>query len=399
MYYRRLLFSIIPFIFCLLFIQPFQAKAAGEPYAWPVKGPVVMRFRAGYWDPTDSKTRNHCGIDIKGCEGTPVYAAADGVVAFAGNTPAGGLTLSVKHAGGIRTTYLPLKEILVGRGYKVKKGQQIAVLAAAGDKSSNETHLHMGAILAGEYIDPESLLSGEFKIDMTRLVRLGNIPISGASFPGFTGDLQESFKVMSQEDRSWWEQFVDLIMSLPDAAWDFFNWLLSQSASVGNWLIRLCTTGGEFVLRQFLWVVRGLYMSFTEIRRLIIQFISDRISSGADYLNIGGYGLPGFTVGAGGGIQVSRQVFDPSGDQSEERSKVRIFVDGEGADSAYVYGEGGRQVRDLGYCGSGKIALTWDGSDDTGRIVPEGPFYITIMSNGKARQEMVEVRYHLAGES
>ncbi len=395
---RRLFLSLIPLVLCLNILFTFEAKAAIESYTWPVKGPIIVRFRQGYWDQTESKTRSHCGIDIKGDEGTAVCAAADGIVAFAGNTPAGGLTLSIKHAGGIRTTYLPLKETLVGKGQKVKKGQQIATLAAAGDRSSVETHLHMGAILAGEYIDPESLLSGEFKIDLTRLVRLGNIPISGELQPGFTGDFQESFKVMSTEERSWWERFVDLVLSLPEAAWDFCKWVLQQSESLGRWLIAVCTKGGEFVLRGFLWAIKGLYMTLSDVRQLIIGFVSDRAQSDVDFVR-GTFVMPGFAVNTGGGIRVSRSVFDPSGDQSEESSRVRIFLDGGGADSVCVYAEDGTMVKDLGYCGSGDVTLVWSGIDDEGRIVSEGFFTVVITNNDRIQQESMEVMYHLAGGS
>lgn len=398
MFSRRMFLSLIPFLFCLFLCMSPPVKASSEPYAWPLRGPVAVRFRAGYWDEGDSKTRTHCGIDICAVEGSTVYAAADGVVAFAGSTPAGGLTISIKHTGGIRTTYLPLQKIMVNKGQKVKKGEQIAILAVSGDKSLGETHLHMGAILAGEYIDPESLLSGLFKVDLTQLVRLGNIPISGTLFNQYTGGFQEEFKVMSDNDKSWWERFVDMILSLPEAAMDFVKWATEQCESLGRWLIYLCKTGEEFLVRQFLWILKGLFMSVSDIRRLIMQYMGDNTRLAMGYLP-GNCFLPGFTLAMNGGFRVDRHIFDPSGDQSEDGSRVRIVLNKKKAGSAAVYGEDGSMVKNLGSYVNGDSCLIWDGSDESGRIVPEGSFTIVVLTESGMCKEKVEVKYHLAGGS
>src|SRR6266566_428872 len=69
-------------------------------YAWPVTGPVIRGFEA----PPDPYSAGHRGIDIATAFGSPMVAAQDGVVSFAGFV-AGSLFISIDHSGGVRTTY------------------------------------------------------------------------------------------------------------------------------------------------------------------------------------------------------------------------------------------------------------------------------------------------------
>ena len=104
-------------------------------FAWPLTGPIVRRFgRLG-------GGRQNDGINIGAAEGTPILAAADGVVAYVGSEVAafGGLIL-LRHGDGWLTAYGHAEELLVKRGQSVKRGQIIARAGETG--SATEPQLH-----------------------------------------------------------------------------------------------------------------------------------------------------------------------------------------------------------------------------------------------------------------
>jgi murein DD-endopeptidase MepM/ murein hydrolase activator NlpD len=102
--------------------------------------------------------------------GTPVLAANDGVVAFAGPV-AGRLFVSIDHADGIRTTYSFLSFVSVRKGQSVRRGDRVGD-SGAGDGSSPEPHLHFGARIGDDYIDPEPLLVDGLRRDLSQAIHL-----------------------------------------------------------------------------------------------------------------------------------------------------------------------------------------------------------------------------------
>ena len=126
---------------------PFAAgvAAAAEKvtYKAPVDSPVVDPFRP----PPEPWLAGNRGIDYAPGVGTPVKAAADGEVVFAGQV-GGELHVVILHADGIRTSYSFLQSIAVHRGDKVTLG---TVVGTAGDD------LHFGARVGDTYIDPRTL--------------------------------------------------------------------------------------------------------------------------------------------------------------------------------------------------------------------------------------------------
>jgi murein DD-endopeptidase MepM/ murein hydrolase activator NlpD len=115
-------------------------------YAPPVPDPVVERFAppACRWCPGNR------GIDYRPPAGSPVRAAGDGIVAFAG--PVGGrLVVALAHPDGLRTTYTDLAAVVVVAGQRVTRG------AVVGRSSG---HLHLGVRRGAVYLDPEVLLAG-----------------------------------------------------------------------------------------------------------------------------------------------------------------------------------------------------------------------------------------------
>lgn len=123
-------------------------------FLWPVQGRVVSSYGT-----TADGTHND-GINIAAAEGTPVLAAAAGEVAYAGNELKGyGNLILVKHANGFITAYAHNQKILVKRGDKVARGQEIARVGATGAVA--EPQLHFEIRRGARALDPLQYLPSQ----------------------------------------------------------------------------------------------------------------------------------------------------------------------------------------------------------------------------------------------
>jgi murein DD-endopeptidase MepM/ murein hydrolase activator NlpD len=129
---------------------------SGNPslsFRWPAKGRII----AGFGPKTNGQSND--GINIALPEGTPVKAAEDGVVAYAGNELKGyGNLVLVRHADGYVTAYAHAKELLVKRGDPIKRGQTIARAGQTGNVDAPQLHFEIRKGPAP--IDPMPHLSG-----------------------------------------------------------------------------------------------------------------------------------------------------------------------------------------------------------------------------------------------
>jgi murein DD-endopeptidase MepM/ murein hydrolase activator NlpD len=124
--------------------------------AWPAIGGKTSDFG---WrlHPIYREVRFHAGIDIGGGYGSPVYAAADGVVIYAGPARGYGWLVVVDH-GRVRgrdvaTAYAHLSRDTVSIGEEVSRGENIAAIGNAG--VSTGPHLHFEVRVDGEPVDPD----------------------------------------------------------------------------------------------------------------------------------------------------------------------------------------------------------------------------------------------------
>lgn len=159
----------VPVMTTPMFVRPVHAPAAGV-WVWPVTGPVIR----GYDPPDAPYGAGHRGIDIAAGAGTPVRAADAGVVTFAG-TVGGQLFVTVNHGGGLVSTYSWLSQLLIRRDALVMAGQTIA-LSGQGHPGSAIAHLHLGAKLAGQYVDPMAYLA---PLTVAGMIRLAPLPAGG----------------------------------------------------------------------------------------------------------------------------------------------------------------------------------------------------------------------------
>ena len=119
-------------------VPPGPGGASGGRFLWPVHGKII----SGY-GPKEGGLFND-GINIAVREGTPVVAADDGVVVYAGNEIRGfGNLVLIKHANGWMTAYAHNAEFLVRRGAEVRRGQAIAKAGASGTVSSPQLHFEI----------------------------------------------------------------------------------------------------------------------------------------------------------------------------------------------------------------------------------------------------------------
>ncbi|GLS34555.1 peptidoglycan-binding protein LysM [Mesorhizobium tianshanense] len=113
---------------------------------WPVRGRVISSFGGG-----------KDGVDIAVPEGTPVKAAENGVVIYAGDgLKEFGNTVLVRHENGLVTVYGHARSIEVQRGQKVKRGQEIAQSGMSGTTDSPKLHFEVRKNSAP--VDPSTYL-------------------------------------------------------------------------------------------------------------------------------------------------------------------------------------------------------------------------------------------------
>ena len=126
----------------------------------PVDGVVVKScsLTVPVFSSTMNDYRTHGGLDFAAAPGTPVLAAASGVVTEVRKDPMMGVTVTVQHSGGAETKYQGLSEDSMGvcvPGEQIAQGQ---LIGAAGEtaliESAEENHVHFEMAVKGKRVDP-----------------------------------------------------------------------------------------------------------------------------------------------------------------------------------------------------------------------------------------------------
>jgi murein DD-endopeptidase MepM/ murein hydrolase activator NlpD len=132
-------------------------RSADAPSLWPVEGRLTSSFGERV-DPFNGEGAFHSGIDISVPYGTPVHAAADGVVTFAEVMNGYGNLISVEHGHGLSTRYGHLSAFAVTAGEHVHRGQVIGYVGATGRATS--PHLHYEVRIQDTPVNPHKYLRG-----------------------------------------------------------------------------------------------------------------------------------------------------------------------------------------------------------------------------------------------
>lgn len=126
--------------------KPAAAAATSLRLQWPAEGEIINAFNG-----TSNK-----GIDIAGRAGSPVRAAADGRVSYAGEGVRGyGKLILLDHGNNVITAYAHNQSLAVAEGAQVRAGQTIA---AMGNTGTDRVKLHFEVRQNGRALNPVSHL-------------------------------------------------------------------------------------------------------------------------------------------------------------------------------------------------------------------------------------------------
>lgn len=112
--------------------------------SWPTDLRVFTQYYGG--------PGNHTGVDIDCGDDNKNYAAADGIVTFAGWKGGYGYAIEIDHAEGLSTLYGQNAELYVSAGDTVQAGEAISLCGTTG--RSTGTHLHFEVNWNGEHQNP-----------------------------------------------------------------------------------------------------------------------------------------------------------------------------------------------------------------------------------------------------
>jgi murein DD-endopeptidase MepM/ murein hydrolase activator NlpD len=134
-----------------------RLKSLMIPNSAPVRGHVGSGF--GFRsDPFTGRTALHTGLDFPVDTGTPVLAAAGGMVLLTESHPAYGQMVEIDHGNGLVTRYAHNSKLLVKPGDIVKRGQPISEVGSTG--RSTGPHLHFEVLVDGVPQNPAKFLAG-----------------------------------------------------------------------------------------------------------------------------------------------------------------------------------------------------------------------------------------------
>jgi murein DD-endopeptidase MepM/ murein hydrolase activator NlpD len=134
------------------------ARLGQRPFAWPISGRLTSGFgRRGLWS-------WHTGVDIVARRGTPIRAAAPGIVQFSGWQSSYGRVIRIAHSQGFSTLYAHNSRNFVKAGDRVETGTVIGAVGHTGRASAD--HLHFEVRRYGVPRNPLSFLQGQDPVQM-----------------------------------------------------------------------------------------------------------------------------------------------------------------------------------------------------------------------------------------
>lgn len=116
----------------------------------PVRGAYTLT--ADFGDSGSHWANRHTGQDFAAPTGTPVVAAAGGMVTSISSGGPYGNRIEIAHANGMVSTYSHLSKIEVSRFQPVRQGDVIGKVGATGNTTG--AHLHFEIKVGGQYVDP-----------------------------------------------------------------------------------------------------------------------------------------------------------------------------------------------------------------------------------------------------
>lgn len=141
-------------------------RLAATPSIWPTKGYLSSKF-GPRTSPFTGHRQMHSGVDIAAPRGTPILAAADGVVTFSGKMAGYGNVIVVTHGFGFKSFYGHNHENKVEKGQRVKRGQLIGTVGNSG--YSTGSHLHYEVLVKDAPVNPlKYILDEDRRVEVIR---------------------------------------------------------------------------------------------------------------------------------------------------------------------------------------------------------------------------------------
>lgn len=127
-----------------------------RPSLWPVDGRIVSVF-GGRSDPFSGEGAIHAGVDLEARSGTPVHAAADGLITFASWGGRYGNLVVIDHGNGMQTYYAHLSRFDVVTGQEIRRGDTVGQSGGTGHVTG--PHLHYEVRIGGTPVNPYPYLA------------------------------------------------------------------------------------------------------------------------------------------------------------------------------------------------------------------------------------------------
>ncbi|MGH6626548.1 MAG: M23 family metallopeptidase [Burkholderiaceae bacterium] len=147
---------------------PVPGKSLGSAFGWRI-------------DPFTGRSALHTGLDFQADTGTPILAAAGGVVVTQEFHPAYGNMVEVDHGNDLVTRYAHSSKVWVKKGDLIKRGQKIAEVGTTG--RSTGPHLHFEVLVQGVPQDPQKFLTAGQHLPAAQVARLTAVPPTGGATP------------------------------------------------------------------------------------------------------------------------------------------------------------------------------------------------------------------------
>ena len=142
------------------------------PTQQPVVGGILGSSFGWRIDPVNGQSALHTGLDFPSGQGTPILAAAGGVVVAQEYHPAYGNMVEIDHGNDLVTRYAHASKVLVKKGDLIKRGQKIAEVGSTG--RSTGSHLHFEVLVQGVFQDPQKFLTAGQKMPPGQMTALAS---------------------------------------------------------------------------------------------------------------------------------------------------------------------------------------------------------------------------------
>ena len=142
-----------------------KIKKLMVPTQQPVVGGLLGSSFGWRIDPVNGQSALHTGLDFPASSGTPILAAAGGVVVAQEHHPAYGNMVEIDHGNDLVTRYGHASKVLIKKGDLIKRGQKIAEVGSTG--RSTGSHLHFEVLVQGVFQDPQKFLAAGQNLPVT----------------------------------------------------------------------------------------------------------------------------------------------------------------------------------------------------------------------------------------